>query len=405
MNHPGQNVDFLIVGAGIIGLTLARELRSRHPDCSILILEKEADVGHHASGRNSGVLHSGIYYPETSLKAKVCIAGGRELTAYCQERNLPFQQSGKVIVPVRSNQDAQLDLLYQRGLANGVRVEMLDRQALREVEPVAGTATGRALYSLDTAVFDPKAVLKACRDELVEAGIVLRYEQTIQQIDPQARLLKTQDTQWQYGHLFNTAGLHADRIAQACEVGRHYAILPFKGLYYALNPDSGLQFKRLIYPVPDLRMPFLGVHFTKVPAGNVYAGPTAIPAFGRENYTGLQDVNLVEGPRILASLARQYWQNQQNFREYTHQEALRAFKPNFVQAAQALVPGLKSKDLIPCSKVGIRAQLLDLRNQQLVMDFLVENGPHSTHILNAVSPAFTSAFAFSRFVLEQCWKE
>lgn len=384
-----------------MGLAIARELRDRHPKASIVVLEKEATLGAHASGRNSGVLHSGIYYAENSLKARVCVEGARMLAAYCEEHRLPLDRMGKVILPVTEHDDAQLDLLYRRGKANGARVELIDRAQLRELEPEAHTVTGRALHSPDTAVIEPGAVLDHLARSLRAAGVEIRMQQRVQAADPAKATVRTQDATIRYGHLFNAAGLHADVVAHAFGLGRRYTILPFKGIYYKLDDASGLAFNGLVYPVPDLSVPLLGVHVTKKVDGAIYFGPTAVPALGRENYAGLAGLSPRDLPPILGHLALQYLKNKQGFRRFAHQEGVRFFKSRFATAARSLIPRLKAEHLVSSKKVGIRAQLLDKERDELVMDFLLESGLNSTHVLNAVSPAFTSAFSFARLVVDR----
>lgn len=399
---PGhRTADFLIAGAGIIGLSLARELKKRYPESKIVVLEKESGLGRHSSGRNSGVLHSGIYYPVGSLKGRVCAEGAREMTAYCEERGLPIERTGKVIVPTHEDEDGQLDLLHERGRSNGARVEIIDEDRLKELEPEARTATGRALYSPDTAVIDSGAILERLSLELREGGVEVLTGRRLESVDPDKRSVRVGGETFEYGHLFNSAGLHADRVAWACGVGERYTMLPFKGIYWRLTESSGLRIRHLIYPVPDLNVPFLGVHFTKKVGGGVYLGPTAVPAFGRENYAGLAGVDAKEIGPILFGLLGQYRKNSQGFRRYAHEEGSRFFKARFAAAARALAPNLKAEHLQKSDKVGIRAQLLDRKRGELVMDFLVEHGENSTHVLNAVSPAFTSAFSFSRLVVDE----
>ncbi len=396
------HTDFLIIGSGIVGLSMAKVLRERFPDAKVCILEKEASVGKHASGRNSGVLHSGIYYPPNSLKGKLCVEGAQALREYCAEYQLPLDTIGKVLVPTTLEEDQYLETLRERGVANGATVEIINESALHRLEPVTRSFSGRALHSPRAAVFDPLSILLHLQQKLTSQGVEIAFQQKVTSATPEKRQVTThQGIVYQFGHLINTAGLQADIIAKQFDIGTNFALIPFKGLYYELRPDSPIRFNGLVYPVPDLRIPFLGVHFTKAVSGKVYAGPTAIPAFGRENYKGLENIDWQELPGIAYHLANQYRLNHQGFRAYTHQEAFRFFKHNFLNAAKALVPSLKSSDLLQSAKVGIRPQLLNKKDQTLVMDFLVESGPHSTHVLNAVSPAYTSAFAFARLVVEQ----
>lgn len=393
--------DIIIVGAGIVGLSLARELNRRHPNLSIMLLEKEPDLGKHASGRNSGVLHAGIYYPPGTLKARLCVAGARQLVAYCEEENLPFHRTGKIIVPVSPTDNPQLDLLAERATGNGVTVEWLDADSLKTLEPEAYTITGKALYSPMTGTFDPLSILTRISEHLTRRGVEICFNKKVDACFPEARRLVAGGESVEYGHLFNTAGLYADVIARAFQVGTIYRMMPFKGLYFQLSKQTDIRLKHHLYPVPDLTIPFLGVHFTNSVKGQVYCGPTAIPALGRENYHGLEGLDLRETPQFAWHLARLYLKNTQGFRMFAHQEGSRFLKRNFVQAAQALVPRIRSQDLQPSQKVGIRAQLYNSRTRQLEMDFVVEPGLASTHILNAVSPAFSSAFAFASHVLDE----
>lgn len=400
MQHT--TTDYLILGAGIVGLAMARALKQREPAARIVVLEKESTLAAHASGRNSGVLHSGVYYKPGTLKARLCAEGSKLLGAYCEENGLPIRRVGKVIVPTRPEEDAQLDVLYAQGQANGAEVFLIDATQLKQIEPEAHSASGRALHLPQVAVIDPKAVVAHLGQELCSGGVDIRLNTPCWKVDVAAAIAHTPTDKIHYGMLINTAGLYADRVAQAFGVGKRYTILPFKGLYYQLQPTATpLDIRGHIYPVPDLRFPFLGVHVTKTVTGGVTLGPTAIPALGREHYGIFSGLDLAEIPTILGRLAGQYLANRQHFRELTHTEGLRFFKSNFAQAAQSLVPRLRAKDLLRSSKVGIRAQLFDKTKQQLEMDFVVEHGPRSLHILNAISPALTCSFRFADFVLAE----
>jgi len=391
--------DTVIVGAGILGLSIARELLQSAASRRIAILEKEPDLGRHGSGRNSGVLHSGIYYPSHTLKAKLCAQGAAEMHAYCIEKSLPLSRIGKVILPLRAEDDALLDTLHGRAAANGASAEIVDVKGLAELEPAAFTMTGRALWSPGTSVVDPKAILTQLAADLHEKGVDILYGHQVTTVS--GSTVTANGQQFQFGTMINAAGLHADVVARSCGVGSRYVILPFKGLYFGLAPDSRLKVRRLIYPVPDLRVPFLGVHFTKKVDGEVFLGPTAIPAFGRENYRGMEGVNAGEFARTAATLGKQYLMNKQGFRTFVHAEGRRFLRRYFLEAAQALVPSISDRDMVDSDKVGIRAQLFDKEKQELVMDFLVERGERSVHVLNAVSPGFTSAFTFARIIVQE----
>jgi L-2-hydroxyglutarate oxidase LhgO len=204
-----------------------------------------------------------------------------------------------------------------------------------------------------------------------------------------------------YGVLINAAGLHADTVAHAFGVGRQYHILPFKGIYWKLDPASNIRLKHLVYPVPDLRVPFLGVHTTTATDGAVYLGPTAIPAFGRENYKGFSGVRAADAVRILSASAAQFIRNTNGFRRLTLVETSKLSKRRFSAAVQRLIPAVRAEHLLPCTKVGMRAQLYDSSSSELVNDFLVKRGPHSIHVLNAISPAWTCSMPFAAFVCDR----
>lgn len=393
--------DFLVIGAGIIGLGIARELSRRYPETSILILEKESETGCHSSGRNSGVLHSGIYYPPESLKAKVCAQGSLEMAEFCEKYGLPLRRCGKVLVATRQEDGPQLDLLGDRARQNNIQFEELDERGLQLLEPEARSASGKALLIPSTTVGSPKAVLLALQKELLQKETKIRFNSRLVNVDAHARqvILQTGERLY-YGHAINAAGLHADTVAHLYDTGQRYTLLPFKGIYWQLDPKAGFNIRHLIYPVPDLRVPFLGVHTTTTTDGNTYLGPTAVPAFGRENYQGIQGVDPEELYGIISLLMRQYVLGFDGFRRLAWQEGRRYMKPWFVRAAQGVLPRLRSEHLVRSPKVGIRAQMLDRQTGRLVTDFVVEKGVYSTHILNAISPAWTSAFPFARYVCD-----
>lgn len=395
-----KNYDFLIVGGGIVGLTVARALALRRWG-SIAVLEKEPSLGCHASGRNSGVLHAGIYYPADSLKAKVCRQGARMMHEYAAANRIPVRRTGKVIVAPDPQSTPQVDVLYNRALANGALVEKITPDDLARLEPEARTC-GAALYSPETAVINPQQVLKSLEREAAGLGIDLKKSTPALSIDAQKRRVQTPQEFLGYGYLVNAAGLHADRMAQAMGIGRKYRILPFKGIYYKLRPEAAARFRHAVYPVPDLSMPFLGVHLTPTVDGDVMAGPTAIPALGRENYGLVDGINLGELPSILRDLAVMMGRNTLGFRNLALEEAAKYLPLGFVNRVRRLAPSLKPSDFLPGQfKVGLRAQLVDKSSMQLVMDFVVETGPSSLHILNAISPAFTGSLAFAEVICDQ----
>ncbi|WP_133129591.1 L-2-hydroxyglutarate oxidase [Legionella yabuuchiae] len=400
MLNNSFSADYIIIGAGIIGLSLARELRERQPQANIVILEKETEIGLHASGRNSGVLHSGIYYKEGSLKAQLCLQGARAMSAYCERHQLPIHRTGKIIVPSKPSDEGMLQTLYQRAQHNGANVSLIDAHELRKIEPEVAVTGNQVLYSPETSVIDPKAILAHLYHQLLKKKVVFYFNQPCRKIDTNRKKVFSKDAVISYGHLFNTSGLYADIIAKECRIAEQYTMIPFKGIYYELAAHSPIKVNHLVYPVPDMNVPFLGIHFTRSISGKTYIGPSAIPALGREHYMGLKGINVKETLGIFSRLGQQYICNNQGFRLYTHQEIKHFIKAGFISSAQRLIPRIQRTDLIRSPKVGIRPQLFDKHKKELVMDFMIKKTENETHVLNAVSPAFTSSFSFAKLLID-----
>jgi (S)-2-hydroxyglutarate dehydrogenase len=395
-----ESADYLIVGGGIVGLTIALELRKRYPAAGIALLEKEAVLGKHASGRNSGVLHSGIYYDSGTLKAKVCAEGARRMKVFAAEHGINCQHTGKVIVATSPQHLPVIERLLRNARENGIKAEQLDEQGIRRIEPHAGVYQ-QGIHCPDTAVIDSKAVLTKLHELLVNGGVKLFFNAPVSFIDTEARKVTTPLGEFGYNYLFNCAGASADKVAKHFGLGLDYALLPFKGIYFKLRPERAYLVNASIYPVPDVNQPFLGVHLTRVANGDVYAGPTAIPALGRENYGILQGAQLGESLRVGFEVARMYLANHQNFRQLVHTELGKYRKKNFFAAVRKLMPELTYDDLVASDKVGIRPQLINVREKRLEMDYVIEKSPDSLHVLNAISPAFTSSLAFAEWIVDQ----
>lgn len=390
--------DFLIIGAGIMGLSVARELCRRFPDSTVTLIEKEPGLAAHASGRNSGVLHAGFYYSADSMKARFCVEGNRLMTEYCLERGLRINRCGKVVVARDEAEAGTLLELKKRGDASGVSLEIVGEAALEELEPNARTF-GQALYSPATSTVDPVEVVGSIARELAgKSGVRLLFGERFLKRDGPSAVMAS-GGRIGYGHLINTAGLYADRVARAFGTGEGYSLLPFKGLYLGYADDALLRMH--VYPVPDLLNPFLGVHLTKTASGAVKAGPTAVPAFWRENYGGFSRFSLGELLEVLSLEARCFYLDSFGFRRVSLEEFRKYFRRYFIRQASALVRTLDESKFGGYLPPGIRAQLLDTRRMELVEDFVVEHGENSTHVLNAVSPAFTCAFSFGRFIVEE----
>ncbi len=391
-----DRAEILIVGAGIVGLTLARELALRGAG-GIVIIDKEPEIGLHASGRNSGVLHAGIYYPADSMKARSCVRGNRLMRSYCLEKGLTVLETGKVVVARDEAELPVLDTLFERAVANGAKVEMIDQQQIEKIEPNARTVE-KALFSHYTAMVDPRAVLQSIRDDLTESGKVTIVMNCAFNGLKGSTAAVTSKGEIRFRRFVNAAGAFCDRVARAFGIGRHYRMVPFKGIYWRLKQNLPYTVNGNIYPVPDIRNPFLGVHFTRNLHGDVYLGPTAIPAFGRENYGLLSGIDR-EGIPIALTDAVLFSVNPK-FRTVALTEPRKYLKHFFFRDAKQLVKRLRYDDIEPSPKVGIRAQLVDWVAKELVMDFHVEADGDAVHILNPVSPAFTSSMYLARMMAD-----
>ncbi len=387
--------DFLVIGGGVVGLSVARELASRHPRAKIVVLEKEDSCGRHASGRNSGVIHSGIYYTSESLKAKLTRTGGRSLIRFCEERSIPVRRCGKLIVARDESDHPMLDELTRRGAANGVDVEGLSEEETRKIEPRARTA-GRALFVPSTSSVEPSAVMGALESDCRHAGVEIRTGAAYLQRTGSG--IRTGSGDISPGFLVNCAGLYADKIAIDFGFSRRYRILPFKGLYLeSEEPPESLRCH--IYPVPAKTNPFLGVHATVKSDGHWKVGPTAIPAFWRENYQGLARFDAGELVEIASRQIRLLFGSDFDFARLAFEELRKHSRKRMLTLASELVAGVSGR--FHWGTPGIRAQLVDIEARKLEMDFVLEGDPRSLHVLNAVSPGFTCALEFARFTVDR----
>lgn len=391
-----RNPDFLVVGGGVVGITVAHELRRRFGGASVVLIEKEIQTAEHASGRNSGVLHAGFYYTADSLKARFTREGNRELTAYCEERGIPIRKCGKLVVARDVSEHAGLDELLRRGAANGVPLESVDEAQAREIEPRARTY-GRAIFSPITSSVNPVTVVRQFEADARRDGVRVKCGTTY--LGQRKGSVFTSGGVYHAGHVVNAAGLYADRIARDYGFSRNYRILPFKGLYlYSDEPVGGL--RTHVYPVPDLKHPFLGVHATVTVDGHVKLGPTAIPAFWREQYGGVDNFRVGEMIDIVYRQLGLAAHSTFGFLPLAWRELRKYSRRRMVRLATQLMRDLKPELYRTWGQPGIRAQLFDIKERRLEMDFVIEGDEHSTHILNAVSPAFTCSLPFARHVVD-----
>jgi len=398
VTFPRRNsFDIAIIGAGIIGCALARELGKRFG--KVLLLEKENTVGFHTSGRNSGVVHSGFNPKPGTLKASLCVEGSKEIRQYCREREIPCEQVGTFVVAVEESQLPVLYDLKSRGEKNGVPgLEIFTLERVREHEPNAkGIA---ALFSPTGAIVDSQALTRMLAYDAQQAGVAMTLGQQVMRVEEtrDAVLLSTERGQYEAQLVVNCAGLHADRLAHMMGVGGDYTVVPFRGEYFVMDCSGPPIIRSMVYPVPNPVVPFLGVHLTKTVAGTVLIGPNAVPAFGREAYRRLA-VNFRDLAEIVRhkgtwnALVRNRALMMVAWNELRHSVSRRYF----LREASRLVTGLRLCDLKLGKRAGIRPQLIKA-NGQLVEDLVVETTPRSIHVLNVVSPGMTSAIPFAKWL-------
>lgn len=395
------NWDGVIIGGGIIGLTLARAWLQREPGLKICILEKEANSTTHGTGRNSGVVHSGIYYGEHSLRARLCVAGAERMRSFAAEKGLWIDPCGKLLIPPTETALGSVTTLLDRGRTNGVEIECVDGQTMRELEPRANVQFDRALFIPTTAVVDPKAVAGAVLDDVKQLGATVCYGSEVLAVNAQNGEVNTSTETYSCGRIFNVAGLHADRVARRAGLQFRYSFQPFKGKYWK-HRDPAFQMQRLVYPIPDLNLPFLGVHSAHNARGEVYFGPSSTPVIGRENYQGFDGIDWRDGVALSAALVWKLLRNTNGLRTLAMREAKLLRLEGVCAEISRLITGVQATDLQQSvAKVGIRSQIFDPKAQSLVNDFVVVEEARVVHVLNAISPAFTASFAFADYLLDQ----
>ncbi|MBP9743481.1 MAG: L-2-hydroxyglutarate oxidase [Burkholderiales bacterium] len=394
-----QDYDYIIIGAGIIGINIAKAIINKYPKRSLLILEKEPEIAMHSSGRNSGVLHTGFYYKPDSLKAKFTQMGNIAMTKYCEKNNLKINKCGKVVVTSSENELSTLHELYQRGQHNGSKIVLIDKKELADLEPNAITFE-KALFSPYTATVNPKEVLFHMLTELQSLNqVTVKFGEGYKSILNGNSVLTTTGSYFSAGMIINAAGLYADKIAKDFGFSQNYVIIPFKGIYLKYT-GRNLKIKHNIYPVPNMNNPFLGVHFTVTVNNEIKIGPTAIPVLWREGYKGLDNFRFKEFLDIIFWESKLFFKNSFNFRGLAFDEIKKYYRPHLLGIAENMVQKLDSKGFNIWSAPGIRAQLLNKTTLELLQDFVIEGDNNSLHILNAVSPGFTCSIPFAEWIVE-----
>jgi L-2-hydroxyglutarate oxidase len=393
--------DIIIVGGGIVGLAVGLEITRRFPRLRLLLLEKEDRVGRHQSSHNSGVIHSGVYYKPGSLKAKLCVTGAAAMVEFCREHGIPHQVCGKVIVATREDELPGLEELRRRGEANGLTgIRLIGADELRDIEPQASGL--RALVVPSTGITDYAAVCLKYAELIATQGGTISTSTAVTALKrrPDEIIVETKRGAFSTRFLINCAGLFSDRVARMAGDDPQVMIVPFRGEYYDLIPERSSLVRNLIYPVPDPRFPFLGVHFTRRISGSVDAGPNAVFAFRREGYRRT-DFNLRDLASSIAfpgfrRMAAKNWRS--GFAEFR-----RSFsKPAFVRALQRLVPQVREEDLVPGGS-GVRAQAVT-RDGALVDDFQFVPSEKMLHVLNVPSPAATASLVIGKTIVETAEK-
>ncbi len=392
-----KDYDYIIIGAGIMGLAMAYALKKAQPGCRILVIEKDHDVAAHASGRNSGVLHAGFYYSADSFKARFTVEGNLAMKEFCRIHNVPVNACGKLVVAQNETELAALAELLKRGQKNGSNVSLIDAKEAEEIEPNVSTYQ-RALFSPDTASIDPAEVCRKLKDVLLSQDVEFSFE--TRYLKHAGSVIETTRGHFSAGKIINAAGLYADKIAQDFGFGFRYTMIPFKGLYLKYTKNK-TDVKINIYPVPNLKNPFLGVHYTKAVDETIKIGPTAIPAFWRENYSLKENFRAAEFLEILKYETLLFLSNSFNFRDLAFEEMKKYYRKYFISLATRMVKSIDPDGFTQYTAPGIRAQLLDKKTLTLVQDFVVEADKSTVHILNAVSPAFTCAFPFADYIVRQ----
>ena len=390
--------DFAMIGGGIVGLSVGMHLTERFPDARILLIEKEDHWAAHQTGHNSGVIHSGIYYKPGSFKAKFATEGSQLMYDFCREHKITHENCGKIIVATEEHELPQLDILLQRGLANGLAVTKIGPEQIKEIEPHCAGIAGIKVPS--TGIADYKAVAATYAKLITERGGELKLGVKvigIDQCEGGSPVIMTTEGEFPAKFIINCAGLHSDRVARMDEVDPGAKIVPFRGEYYELKPQRRSLVKHLIYPVPNPDFPFLGVHFTRMTDGNIHCGPNAVLAMKREGYTwgDFSASDLIETLTYGG-----FWNLvRKNFGEGMKEVWRSLSKRAFTKSLQRLIPEIVEDDLVP-SHAGVRAQAL-MPDGKCVDDFLIIPGRDSMHVCNAPSPAATASIPIGRHVVQQ----
>lgn len=394
-----KEFDYIVIGAGIVGISLGLAILERSPKKKVLIIDKESKPGVHASGRNSGVLHAGFYYSPDSLKAKFCRLGNLELKNFCKENNIPILETGKVVVCQSKSDVSKLEDLFRRGVANGVDIEILDKTELNKIEPAAKTID-KFIWSPTTAVGNPKLVISQLAEKFIKSGGKFQFNCSAKLVSANDQvLIETIYGTYSAASIINSAGAYAANLARQVNVGNQYACLPFLGAYKKSKlVDSNP--RRLVYPVPNPINPFLGVHTTNTLNGEIKIGPTAFPVIGKEQYKLSNGFNGSEFLEFYKAAKALFKSDSVDLIGLAREEFVKLFTKPLLNKTNKLTNSLNSNKQWTKYPAGIRAQIINLETKTIEMDYIVQSDKNVVHILNAVSPGWTSAIPFTRWVVE-----
>jgi len=389
--------DHAVIGGGIVGLATARELCLQSPHSRVVVIEKESASAKHQSGRNSGVIHSGIYYRPGSLKAEFCKEGAQAMKDFCAERGIPVKSCGKLIVANNDHEISSLRRLFNNATCSGIGVEWVNRDRAREIEPHVSCL--EALHVRSTGITSYPAVCQAMADDIRNAGGDICFEQNVLHIVDSGgmRFIETGRDVFPARHIINCAGLHSDRIGRLNGRVPNARIIPFRGEYFRLVPEKSNLVNGMIYPAPDEKLPFLGAHFTKMIDGGVHAGPNAVLAFKREGY---RKTDIAAGDMLETLSYEGFWKMAaENLASGLAEMRRSILKKYFVKSLRQMLPQIGPEDLIPCVS-GVRAQAV-FSDGRLAEDFLIEQGPGYLNVINAPSPAATASLVIGRHLAQR----
>ena len=394
-----KEFDYIVIGAGIVGISLGLAILERSPEKKVLIIDKESKPGVHASGRNSGVLHAGFYYSPDSLKAKFCRLGNLELKNFCKENSIPILETGKVVVCQSKSDVSKLEDLFRRGVANGVDIEILSETELDKIEPAAKTID-KFIWSPTTAVGNPKLVISQLAEKFIKSGGKFQFNCSAKLVNANDQvLIETIYGSYSAASIINSAGAYAANLARQVNVGNQYACLPFLGAYKKSKlVDSNP--RRLVYPVPNPINPFLGVHTTNTLNGEIKIGPTAFPVIGKEQYKLSNGFNSSEFLEFYKAAKALFKSDSVDLIGLAREEFVKLFTKPLLNKTNKLTNSINSNKQWSKYPAGIRAQIINLETKTIEMDYIVQSDKNVVHILNAVSPGWTSAIPFTRWVVE-----